>query len=188
MQWSRIKPFENNSWSRVPNFPIRSSGVQIFPLLGSLICPLLYQRAPQMFHCAIKGPFSCFPHQVIMPPPHSFPLALLRISNFLIASWKGPKISIAPSRAPNFLIMSSKWWPFISHHVIKRSQFIIASSRGPYCVLQFPITLSRGPNLSLRHQRVPFPPSRHQRDPNFKIHHVYIAYNLWDMNWLKSAV
>ena len=33
--------------------------------------------------------------------------------------------------APNFLIMSSKWWPLISHHVIKGSQFITVSSRGP---------------------------------------------------------
>ena len=64
VQWSRTKLFENNSWSRVPNFPIRSSGAQISPLLGSLICPLLYQRPP-MFHCAIEGPFSRFPHQVI---------------------------------------------------------------------------------------------------------------------------
>ena len=40
--------------------------------------------------------------------------------------------------------MSSKWWPLISHHVIK------------------------GSHLSLRHQGAPFLPSRHQGDPNFQ--------------------
>ena len=39
----------------------------------------------------------------------------------------------------------------------------------------------QGSHLSLRHQGAPFPPSRHQRDPNFQ-------NTPWDVYWLKSVV
>ena len=83
VQWSRIKSFEKN-WAppvspsgspnviiaRVPNLPIASSKSP------KINIPLRHQ-----------GPISRFPHQVIIP--HSSPIALLRVSNFPIASLKG---------------------------------------------------------------------------------------------------
>ena len=140
VQWSRIKPFENNSWSRAPNISTRLSGgpnfhiARVFNLSiasskGSNV-PLLHQ-----------GPnFSFFPSGHLAPLlPHCF----IKGFQFSIASSNGPKFSIALSRIPNFLVMSSKWWPLISHHVIKGSQFIIASSRGPH----FTIASSKGPKF-----------------------------------------
>ena len=82
---------------------------------------------------------------------------------------KGPQFSIAPSRASNFLIMSSKWWPLISHHVIKGSPFIIASSRGlPIVTSNFPSRYQGVPFSIASSRGPPLPPSRHQRDPNFQ--------------------
>ena len=98
----------------------------------------------------------------------------LRVCNFLIAS-EGQRILNFPLRhqgAPNFL-MSSKWWPLISHHVIKgpnsslryqgapivtsnfpsRYQgvpFIIASSRGPH----FPRRVIKGTQISNIHHEL----------------------------------
>ena len=89
---------------------ISPSGLKGAPISSSLICPLPHQRAPQinvpLRHQGPNFPFSSSGHLA----PHSFPIALLRVYNFPIASskGKGPKFSIAPSRAPNFLIMSSK--------------------------------------------------------------------------------
>ena len=159
-----IKPFENNSWSRAPISPSDHQGPPISPLLESLICPLRHQRA-QLVPCAIKGPISRFPIRSFSLPPHSnFPIASFMVSNFPIGSSKGPKFSIEPLRALNFLVIKMT------------SNFPSA------------ITLSRGPNLSLGHQgapimisifqiryqgvpickKAPFPPSRRQRDPNFQ--------------------
>ena len=123
-QWSHIKPFEKNLWSRAPNFPIRSPGGPISPSLGSLIFSLhASSKGPKMFHYAIKGPISDSKKKItkirkkrgkeneeklgkkrknregsftlhpswqiglatllfpIPPPPGSFPIALLRVSN-----------------------------------------------------------------------------------------------------------
>ena len=130
-----------------------------------------------MFHCVIRGPISSSGHIA----PHVFPNALLTDSNFSISSSKGKG-------------------PQISHCVIKGLQFPHQNDD-----LEFPITLSRGPHSSLRHQGAPivtsnfpshyqgvpfsiassrgplFHPSGHQRDPNFQD-------TSWDMYWLKSTV
>ena len=148
--------------------------------------PIASSKAPQinvpLRHQGPNFPFSSSGHLA----PHSFskmllyqgfPISLLRYQRVL----KDLKLSTAPSRAPNFLIMSSKWWPLISHHVIKGSQFIIASSKGPIVTSNFPsryqeapfiIASSRGPHW--------FPPSRYQMDPN-------LQNTSWDMYWLKKC-
>ena len=83
--------------------------------------------SPQFPHCLMKG---------LQFPPLRHQRA------------KDPRFSITPSRAPNFLFRSLKWWYQISHHVIKGSQFIIALSRGP----SPPIATSNFPS---RYQWVP---------------------------------
>ena len=137
-----------------------------------------------MFHCVVRDPISRFPHQVILIAPHSFPIALLMVSNFPIA-WraKGPKLSIAPSRAPNFLIMSSKWWLLIFHHIseVPIHHWIIKAP--PHCDLyDFP---SRYQGVPIYHCVINGPPissSCHQNDdfwfsitlsrgPNSSLHH-----------------
>ena len=127
VQWSRIKPFENSSWFRAPNFHIRSSGGSISPLLVSIICTLRHQRDSKCSIAPSRAQISVFPirsfslpHSVpiallrvsnfliTLPPPHSFPIAFLRGSNFPMHCIKGPKIFHCAIKGPNFLIMSSK--------------------------------------------------------------------------------
>ena len=81
---------------------------------------------------------------------------------------KGPKFSIAPLKGPNFLIMSSKWWP------------LITSSRVPihHCVIKGPPLwplishhVIKGSNLSLRHQGPHFPHRVIKGTQISKIHH-----------------
>ena len=139
--------------------PSGHQGVLISSSLGSLICLLRHQRAPQinvpLRHQEPNFLFSLSGHLA----PYSFPIALLRVCNFFPLRHqraKGLKFSIAPSRVPNFLIMSSKWWPLIFHHVIKGSQFIIVLSRDP-------IVTS---NFTSRYQGVPFIIAS-SRDPHF---------------------
>ena len=120
--------------------PISPSGHQEVPIsssLGSLICPLRHQRAPQinvpLRHQWPNFPFSSSGHLA----PHSFPLALLWVSNFPIASSKGKghlifHCAIKRPQFPNHVIkmMTSN---FSSRY--QGAQFIIASSRAPYCDL-----------------------------------------------------
>ena len=111
-----------------------------------------------MSHCAIQSPIFRFPNQVIYPSPVS--LCFIKGFQFPHCIIKGPQIFQYAIKDPNFLIMSSKWWPVISHHVIKGSQFIIASSRDPH----FPHRVIKGTWI-------------------FKIHQVY----LWDMYKIVST-
>ena len=186
VQWSRIKPFEKNVLSRASSFPFRSSGVPISPSLRSLICPLRHQRVPNvpLRHQGPKFPFSVSGHLAAT----SVPIALLRVSNFpCIASSKGPKFSIASSRVPNFLIMSSKWWPLISHDVIKGSQFITASSRSPIVTSNFPSRYQRVAIL-IASSRSPHFPHRVIKETQIpKIHHVYDLWDIWHIfkKWLQ---
>ena len=97
VQWSRIKPFENKSWSRAPNVPIKSSGGPNFPIARVFNLPNASPKGPQMFHCAFKGTISRFPHQVFnLSLPHSVSPLLYHFKGFQfpIASSKGPKFSI----------------------------------------------------------------------------------------------
>ena len=136
---------------------------------------LHHQRSPKlMYHCVqgARYPFSSSDHLA----PNSFPIALLSVSNFPIASSKdkGPKIFHCAINDPWFfhhvikmmisnltsrnqgvpihpcIIKGSALWPVIPHHVIK------------------------GSYLSLRHQGDPFPLSLHHRDLNFQ-------NTLWDV-------
>ena len=52
------------------------------------------------------------------------------------------------------------------HHVIKGSQFIIASSMDTHCDLFFPITLSRG-SIYNGHQEAPISPIASSKGPKF---------------------
>ena len=150
----------------------------------------------------------------------NFPIA--RVSNLPTMSPKGPKCSIAPSRAqfpvfstrsfslptqfphcfikgfqfPHCVIKGPKNFHcaikglpissschqndelLISHNVIKRFPFIIASSMGPHCDLEFLITLSRDSNLSLRHQRAPISPIASSKGPKFPKYTIYITYEI----------
>ena len=135
--------------SRAPNSPSGHQGAPISPLLGSLIVHCIIKGFFKlMFHCVIRGPISRNPFSSSGHlPPHSFPIVLLRVCNFPIASSNG-------QRALDFLLRHQG--PQFPHHVIKMmtSLFPTTSSRVPihHCVIQGP----------------PFSPSRHQRDPNFQ--------------------
>ena len=100
VQWSSIKPFENYLRSSAPISPIRSSGGPIFPLLGSLICPLRHQIAPKCSTAPSRAQFPISPIRSFSPPPLFPQCFLFRVSILAIASSKGLKFSIAPSRAP----------------------------------------------------------------------------------------
>ena len=130
-----------------------------------------------MFHCVIRGPSFHFPHQVIKLPTVS-PLLYQGFAIFPLRHQraKGPKFSIAPSRAP-------KWWPLISHHVIKGPNSSLRYQGAPIVTSNFPsryqsvpliITSSRG--LHFPHRVIIY-----QRDLNFQ-------NTPWDVYWLKSAV
>ena len=104
-----------------------------------------------MFHCVIRGPISRFPHQVIKLPT-VFPLLYF----CFIKGFQFPHCVIKVQRALNFPLrhqgpqISSSCRQnddLISHHVIKGSQFIIASS------IKGPIVTS---NFSSHYQGVPF--------------------------------
>ena len=162
-----LNRLKKNSWSRTPisHQVIRGPNFSIARVSNLPIRPYVI-KAPSP-KCSIVPSRAYFPFPPLdhLASP-SFPITLLRVSNSPIASSKGPKFSMAPLRVPNILITSLKWWPVISHHVIKLSQFIIASSRGPRCHLLFPITLSRGPNLLLHHQgRAPISPIASSKGP-----------------------
>ena len=99
-QWSRIKPFEKNSWSIGPPIsPIRSSGAPFSPSLGSLICPLRHQRAPKCSITPSRAQFPVFPSGNLAPQfPYCFikgfqsPLRHQMAPNFPLRQ-QGPKIS-----------------------------------------------------------------------------------------------
>ena len=154
--------------------------------LGSLICPLRHQSPPTpnvpLHHEGPNFPFSPSGHL----PPVSPNVALLRVSNFPIASSKGPKFSIAPSRAPNFLIMLSKWWPLISHHIIKGSQFIIGSSLGSIVTSNFPSHYQGVPIYYYIIKGPHFPNCVIKGTQISKIHPSRTS--IWDMYWSKSDV
>ena len=110
---------------------IRSSGGLIS---SSFWGPLHHQRAPKRIivplrHQGPNFPFFASGHLA----PHSFPVALLRVSNFPIASskGKGPKIFHCAIKGRQFHSSCHQNENLISHHVIKGSQFIVTSSRGP---------------------------------------------------------
>ena len=119
--------------------------------LGSLICPLRHQRAPQinvpLRHQGPNFPFSSPGHLA----PHRFLVALLRVCNFPIASsrGKGPWIFHWPSRVHSFLIMLSKWWPLVSYHVIMWSHLSL-SHQGP----PFPHCVIKGTQISKIHDEM----------------------------------
>ena len=169
MQWSRIKSFEKNKWSRAPNVPIRSSGDPNFIIakvsnlpIASLKCPqinvpLRHQEpnfpftssghlAPQFPHCFIKGfqlPYCIIKGQRALNFPLHHQGSPISSSCHQNCNLLFP---ITLSRVPSHhcVIKGPALWPLISHHVIK------------------------GSHLSLRHQGSPFPATRHQRDPNFQ--------------------
>ena len=74
-EWNRI-PFEKNKWSRAPISPPGHQGVPISSSLGSLICPLRHQRAPQinvpLRHQGPNFPFSSSGHLAPNQFPHCF--------------------------------------------------------------------------------------------------------------------
>ena len=167
-----------NSLKRISDLgpPISPSGHQGAPILSSL--------GSLISHCFIKGPQINVPlrHQGPNFPfsssghlaPPSFPIALLRVSNFPIASskGKGPYIFHCVIKGPQF-----------PHHVIKLMTSNFPSHyqgvpihhcviKGPHWYLWFPITLSKGPIYHYVINGPPFPPSRHQREPHFRnLHH-----------------
>ena len=104
VQWNRIKSFENNSWSKIS---IRSSRAQTSPLLGSLICPLLHQRAPNvpLRHQGLIFPVSPSGH---LASPTQFPHCFIKCFQFPHCVMKGPKIFHCAIKGPQF-----------PHHVIK---------------------------------------------------------------------
>ena len=141
VQWSCIKPFEKNKWSRAPNFPIRSSGgPNIIIAKVSFNLPIASSKGPQinvpLRHHGPNFPFSSSGHL----SHHDFPIA----SPLRHQMANGPIFHCA-IKGPQF-----------PHHVIK---MMISNFPPRYQGVPFSIASSRG---------LPFPPSRHQNDPNFQ--------------------
>ena len=133
--------------------PISLSGHQ------APIFPLHHQRAPKCFIVPSRAQFPVS-HKSFSPSPQC-PHCFIKGFQFPHCI-KAPRIFHCAIKGPHFLIMSSKWWPLISHHVIKWSQFIIASSRGPHCEFvswNFPLHYQGVPIYHCVIKTPPFPPS-----------------------------
>ena len=185
MQWSRINLFENNFLSRAgPQFPHQVIGGPNFPIV-SFIYHCITKCAPPHVPLRQQGPnFTFFPRQVIYPTPQ-FPRCFIKGFQFPHCVIKGPQISIAPSRASNFLIMSSKWWPLISHPVIKRFQFSLRHQGALIVTSNFPL---RYQGVLIYHcvsKGYPFPPPpiASSKEPKFPKYTMYMRYVL-----IKSAI
>ena len=125
MQWSRIKPFEKNRWSRAPNFPIRSSGGPNFIIARVCNLPIASSRAQINVPLRNQGPNFPFSSSGHLAPSPSFQYRIPLRHQMA----KGPIFSTAPSRAPNF----HQETPIVTSSFPSRYQgvpFIIASSKG----------------------------------------------------------
>ena len=109
VQWSRIKPFEKkNSGLGAPNFPIKIIRGPNFIIARVANLPIAPSKGPQI-NVPLRHQGAQFPVFLIRSfSSPQFPHCFIRSFQFphCIKREKGPKCSIAPSRASNFIIMS----------------------------------------------------------------------------------
>ena len=99
VQWSRIKPFEKNSWSRAPNISTRSSGGPNFHIARVSNLSIASSKGPN-FPLLHQGPnFSFFPSGHSAPLlPHCF----VKAFQFPHCVIKGPQIFHCAIKGPQF--------------------------------------------------------------------------------------
>ena len=86
-----------------------------------------------MFHCVIRGPIPVFLIRSFSSP--QFPHCFIKGLHFPHCVIKGQRVLNFPLRhqgpSIDFLIMSSKWRPLISHHIIKGPNSSLRYQGGP---------------------------------------------------------
>ena len=170
VQWSHIKPLKI----------IRGLGPPIFPLLGFLFCPLHHHRAPKCSIAPSRAQFPIFPIRSFSPPPQ-FP-------HFFIKGFQFSHCVTRHQRTPHFLLRHQG--PQISsscHQLMLTSNFPSRYQevsiyhcviKGPIVTLNFPLRYQGVPIYHCVIKVPPIPPSRHQRDPNFQIQHLYNLHEI----------
>ena len=167
-----------------PQFPHQVIRGPNFPIARVSNLPIASPNGPQMFNCAIKGPFSCFPPSGHLAPPPTVSHYFIKGFQFPHCVMKGPKIFHCAIKGPQF-----------PHHVTNDPMTSNFPSRYREVSLRHqgaPIVTS---NFRLRYQGVPIyhcvikgPQFPHRVIKGIQISKIHHVYSLWDMNWFISAV